>query len=72
MSNAFSNWTGGDTITLDQANKLAKRVGDWIWDGLLYDRDSIINPELCVLPNLAGSRIRNIMAEIERGQADPL
>jgi hypothetical protein len=50
-------------ISLRAANRLAKDHGEWVWDALLYERDSIINPMLQILPNRAGSRLRKILRE---------
>lgn len=52
------------TISLDDANRLDKRLGAWIWDGLLFQRDSIVDPQLLILPNEAGTRLRRFLAEM--------
>lgn len=54
-----------NTLKLSDANKLEKRVGAWIWDGLLFNRDGITDPELTILPNAAGGKIRSILKDLE-------
>ena len=55
------------TITLDQAKQLEKRMGERVWDGLLFSRDSITNPMLIVLPNSVGTEIRNLLKVTDSG-----
>jgi hypothetical protein len=55
-------------IELRFANKLEREHGAWIWDGLLYEQNGIVNPMLQILPNRAGSRLRRILRECH----DPL
>lgn len=60
------------TIPLNDARQLEKRLGVWIWDGLLFNRDGILNPQLTILPNESGTRIRRFLAEMGddwRGEA---
>jgi hypothetical protein len=52
-----------EVITLSEAKALEKRVGEWIWDGLLFERDGITNPKLKIIPNESGERIRRILIE---------
>lgn len=56
---AFSN----GKIALHFANELERNHGSWIWDGLLYEQDGIIDPMLQILPNHDGSKIRRILRE---------
>jgi hypothetical protein len=52
------------TIRLSEARKLEKRLGVWVWDGLLFERDSIIDPVLKIIPNESGARIKRFLREI--------
>lgn len=48
-------------IPLSKARELERRIGIRVWDGLLFNRDGITNPMLTVLPNAAGSAIRQLV-----------
>lgn len=48
-------------IPLSKVKQLEKRMGVRVWDGVLFNRDSILNPKLTVLPNKVGTEIRNIL-----------
>jgi len=52
-------------IPLAKAKYLEKRIGVRVWDGLLFNRDSITNPMLTVLPNKAGTEIRKLCPQCE-------
>jgi hypothetical protein len=47
-------------ITLAEVNKLEKRVGARIWDGVLFNRDGISNPTLTILDNAIGREIHKV------------
>jgi len=49
------------TIPLAKIKKLEKRMGPRIWDGVLFQRDSITNPMLAVLQNKVGREIVEIL-----------
>jgi hypothetical protein len=52
-------------IHQDTMVKIAKRAGQWLWDGVFYNRDSITNPVLTILHNKAGREIREQLKLIE-------
>ncbi len=48
-------------IHLSTINRLEKRIGKRIWDGVLFNRDSITDPLLTILANKAGREIREVL-----------
>lgn len=44
-------------IHITDAHLLQKRMGERMWDGLLYMGDSITNPILVILANKAGNEV---------------
>ncbi len=54
-------------VPLSVVNRLEKRMGVKIWDGILYENNGIIDPLLKILPTKAGRELRELLAidEIE-------
>jgi hypothetical protein len=48
-------------IALSKVNKLEKRIGARIWDGVLYNRDGITNSTLTILSNKTGREIKALL-----------
>lgn len=53
------------TIKLSEVNRLEKRIGARIWNGVVYNRDGITNPTLTILANDEGREILEIL-KLER------
>lgn len=48
-------------LPLSEINKLEKRIGPRIWDGVFFNRDGITNPTLTILNNKIGREIREVL-----------